>query len=1045
MATSFVADRPLQGRKKYLGDLANLGEVSSRGGLQFSGFRIADLRVGDDEGAFRCHILDEQDERIVSLDFLISDTSEYPHNHTFFCHSVDEDAPSEVLQTIAELPEDGSRSIEEMLKRLLGNMTKVRLGSDSILQDEDEGEDVEYDYDEFDDHSDAGFGIFSTDRNAIDVKLLQHDFVDIVGFDYRPGFIQFGVDEFAISVALPVIALTRHIPPRALMAWDRRLLSKTQHLTLLIHGFRGMYPILQPDGSMSVATETRGVSPQFRVGLTANYKPKKEHVVDAVRLFGLQVRTEASPQREPPLDPPLDTERRLDHELERSTFQSFSLSSSLETLLKDHFFDVLRLRLKYDDLGWAGAEVLCWEAKRQQSKPQDVIKLLRQQIKGADDAEEELSRSYNLPPDPLLVRDRESHLNLPLIAFSYLFRRLMLCSRYCIVCHNKLSTDYEALKPYLCDNKLCTYQYYSLNQGPSLEYEICTNPETVDLLVSLAYTSAVKNELDDPLPVGMGLCVPHPDPTPLRAPNNVCDFDTLDKNQMRRAIVKLLDKLPPIADMKNHLEKPVAAGNAKPKLKDIDTSIPDAAWSILRWCVASCTAHLEEVRDPEDRIRNIDPSWRQFRFTVGAPDAEAIFKKEVALSQSQDFNAQKYPSLYAFHGSPVENWHSIIRHGLWFKKTVHGRAHGHGVYFAKDGSLSMGSYARTSDIWWPGSTIGVHQCAALAEIVNLPSQFVSQQPFFVVSQTHWIVCRYLLVKASTLNSEAGGDAVPDLDQIPWVSLDPKHPLTLSQKWIQIPEPSYKIERLLAKRQEEYFEVGPDSDDVCVFNGTLPSLPDRPIVPTPPPRDVDEWTHDPEWVSATVQHMLPPPDEAFPQATMALQRELRTMLREQEQAQSLRELGWYMPPEFVGDNLFQWIVEVHSFEKDLPVAKDMKQHGVNSLVFEIRFPPSFPHAPPFFRILKPRFLPFVRGGGGHVTGGGSMCMDLLTADGWLPSYSISAIILQIKLAISNLDPRPARLDENWDRPYEMYEAIEGFKRAARTHGWKIPAGLERLAY
>jgi ubiquitin-conjugating enzyme E2 Q len=43
-------------------------------------------------------------------------------------------------------------------------------------------------------------------------------------------------------------------------------------------------------------------------------------------------------------------------------------------------------------------------------------------------------------------------------------------------------------------------------------------------------------------------------------------------------------------------------------------------------------------------------------------------------------------------------------------------------------------------------------------------------------------------------------------------------------------------------------------------------------------------------------------------------------------------------------------------------------GINSVVFEIRFLPSFPLSPPFFRIIKPRFLPFIRGGGGHVTGG-----------------------------------------------------------------------------
>lgn len=46
-----------------------------------------------------------------------------------------------------------------------------------------------------------------------------------------------------------------------------------------------------------------------------------------------------------------------------------------------------------------------------------------------------------------------------------------LCTRYCIVCHNRLQSDYEALKPYVCDSKLCTYQYYTFNRGPSLEVE----------------------------------------------------------------------------------------------------------------------------------------------------------------------------------------------------------------------------------------------------------------------------------------------------------------------------------------------------------------------------------------------------------------------------------------------------------------------------------------------------------------------------------------------------------------------------------------------
>jgi ubiquitin-conjugating enzyme E2 Q len=44
-----------------------------------------------------------------------------------------------------------------------------------------------------------------------------------------------------------------------------------------------------------------------------------------------------------------------------------------------------------------------------------------------------------------------------------------ICPQYCLVCHRKLESNYEALKPYVCDSKLCAYQYYALNRGAPLE------------------------------------------------------------------------------------------------------------------------------------------------------------------------------------------------------------------------------------------------------------------------------------------------------------------------------------------------------------------------------------------------------------------------------------------------------------------------------------------------------------------------------------------------------------------------------------------------
>src|ERR1700733_15828770 len=62
-----------------------------------------------------------------------------------------------------------------------------------------------------------------------------------------------------------------------------------------------------------------------------------------------------------------------------------------------------------------------------------------------------------------------------------------------------------------------------------------------------------------------------------------------------------------------------------------------------------------------------------------------------------------------------------------------------GGYLAKEGNLSMSSYAVPGRSAWRKSKICPTNCGALAEIVNLPSQFVSKNPHFVIKDTHWIV------------------------------------------------------------------------------------------------------------------------------------------------------------------------------------------------------------------------------------------------------------------------------------------------------------------
>jgi ubiquitin-conjugating enzyme E2 Q len=157
-----------------------------------------------------------------------------------------------------------------------------------------------------------------------------------------------------------------------------------------------------------------------------------------------------------------------------------------------------------------------------------------------------------------------------------------------------------------------------------------------------------------------------------------------------------------------------------------------------------------------------------------------------------------------------------------------------------------------------------------------------------------------------------------------------------------------------------------------------------------------------------------------------------------------ELGWHIDEDKV-DNIYQWIVELHSFDPTLPLAHDMKKKNVKSIVLELRFGKEYPMSPPFVRVIRPRFLGFQQGGGGHVTAGGAMCMQLLTNDGWTAVSSIEGVLLQVRMAMSSLEPKPARLENGGRMDYGVGEAVEAYIRACNMHGWTVPAGFKEMAY
>lgn len=193
--------------------------------------------------------------------------------------------------------------------------------------------------------------------------------------------------------------------------------------------------------------------------------------------------------------------------------------------------------------------------------------------------------------------------------------------------------------------------------------------------------------------------------------------------------------------------------------------------------------------------------------------------------------------------------------------------------------------------------------------------------------------------------------------------------------------------------------------------------------------------------------LAPPAWATSTASRAIGRELQK-LQQVQTATPLSKLGWYINFDAV-TNMFQWIVELHSFDLSIPLAQDMKKADVTSIVMEFRFGKDFPMSPPFIRVVRPRFLLFMRGGGGHVTAGGAMCMELLTNSGWSPANSMESVILQVRMALCS-EERGARLDptaisRRLNLDYGVSEAVDAYMRAAQAHGWEVPQDLRTTAY
>ncbi|OBT82626.1 hypothetical protein VE02_07903 [Pseudogymnoascus sp. 03VT05] len=1204
-------------RKAFIADVAAASNITIVG--------IEGVQIGDEGEDFIFAFTTGSGDSVV-IRALATDTSAYPKGNTYFLGVDSISAPPAFERELQSI--QGSLlglTVQDLLAKTVATLRSLATGSeedplcvddDDVImggsfQDhhavhhgyggqedgqDDEGEDEEDDNDwspgsPFSDMfmSSSKVTLDPTILRAIQARMRQDATrAKLAGF--RVGILaEMRADSTDSILSISIKVAHLGLSEQAIEAWD---LEPHQYIVLLIH-YAGPYVTFQK----VMDTAVRQLQIEFRIGVSNHYKPCLSDAVAAFSTSRLQASDILSNTAKVGEDPEETDDRK---------FHALFISSPMNQLLNDRFLSLLKIR-KNDGLGWEGAKRAynMYQSRATMSSREPVDTFITEDITKED-----------LPPiasiDHLEDSEDENY-SLPLIAMQFALRYLIRCTEFCLVCHSKTEDSFEALKPYVCSNPLCLYQYMALGFGPSIEHSVATQPYVVDLLVSFAYASAHARSMRK-YPAGMGLVVAQPVPNaivqftagaPSTSPPKVspsgetkvlgihvvdfilakkeivldaedpCDvvvgdwvevttqdatqdpgrnvfhfrvasythphmhlinpgleydntssgllvmpqvmqenkfggvpsrnstaasskdrirvklavfkmkFDDLTVQQKDATMLSLLRNMPSINDMKAYLQATKVSG--EPSFRNWTDRMCPAALGLLRWIVASNLSCIVQVDrypgQPEadvlsnnasrlgQKVTNLD-GWVQFRFAQGAPDKEQKFHK--ALSLKKGSISEEFPTLFAWHGSAVHNWHSIIRSGLDFNQIANGRAFGNGCYHSSHFQTSLGYCNSRSGVfpydtglrYWPGSNLKIVQAICLNEIVNAPQEFTSNNPHLVVQHVDWIQCRYLFVLCGDVPGAAARGNIPnvpiDSKSIQYIKQDPTRKVTgVNGQVLGIPRSAFPPSRTFSVENGGIWAKKPDLPGNKKKKQKHRSLTniffknragdDSDLTDDSDLEDInflidDEESHSKAKANAGPQTdfipgsldrstitLLGPPSYATSAATNMLARDLQVLLKVQS-ATPLHELGWYIDEDSI-DNMYQWIVELHSFDPKLPLAKEMKDAKISSIVMEMRFGKNYPMSPPFVRVIRPRFLPFMAGGGGHVTAGGALCMELLTNSGWSAVSSIESVLLQVRMAISSTDPKPARLSRERRQDYGVGEAIEAYLRACRAHGWE----------
>jgi len=416
---------------------------------------ICELQQGEDDGQFEFEFIGMPTSGIiepVKITAIIPDVSDYPTRHEYMVYCSD-DAPRTIGAALEDVRGTNRKTVFELLDIVSATLTRSTPDRDGDTQMPDsqlETEDEESDQDVYDDDHEA----FEINANqptlyaAATSRLpkaagrafrsrVRTDMLAAKTAGFRVGHLGHLMDGLNAFVTVSVRMSKLGISEEAMQAWQ---VDPKEYLILIIQ-----YPNGYKTNEELQACDSMRLTPNLATRLCASkkYKPTMQDAINAFTVVKKDFKEDFITS-----DLPGAQEAGTEKSAMRETF----ISKPLNGFFQESLVPMLRVRSS-GGLDWGGAEAWYTEIASKGASDTGIIPDRFYKPEAKNDTLPEIVTADHYAERSTAAR------SFPLLAMQFALRHFVRCTEFCLVCHRKLNVELEAIKPYVCDQSLCLYQY----------------------------------------------------------------------------------------------------------------------------------------------------------------------------------------------------------------------------------------------------------------------------------------------------------------------------------------------------------------------------------------------------------------------------------------------------------------------------------------------------------------------------------------------------------------------------------------------------------